>query len=171
MKSNVTLLTEFQPGDYGWIMYEGKIIKAKVQAIDVTEDGWCYMMEIDTGDNLVHMAYLSRYQSKAKGVYPSQDELLKVWNASYIEGEAKVVFGGKIKVDIADHLPTGRICVLFSELKEQHDPGADISDEEAKQIENRGQVVLAFNDIRSIEVVKKALDLIETEFRKREEKK
>lgn len=166
-----TLFTEFQPGDYGWIMYEGKVVNAKVHSIDVYEDGWCYMMEIETPIYLAHKAYFSRKQSVTNGVYPSQDKMMKVWNASYIEGEAKVVFGGKIKVNIADHLPTGRICVLFSELKEQHDPGADISDKENEEIENRGQVVLAFNDIRSIEVVKTALDLIETEFRKREEKK
>lgn len=171
MKSNVTILTEFQPGDYGWIMYEGKVIKAKVHSIDVCEDGWLYQMEISENGITCLKGYFSRLQNAMKGVYSTQEELLKVWNESYIEGEAKVIFGGKIKVDIADHLPTGKICVLFSELKEQHDPGVDISEEETKEIENRGQVVLAFNNIRSVEVVEKALTMVKGELRKREEKK
>ena len=168
MKGKMSLLTEFKPGDYGFIMYEGQILKAKVEDINVYEDGWTYRMEIDTGHGIVLKNYFSRHQSMTQGVYPTKDALLKEWRASYINGEAQVIFGGKIKVDIADHIPTGRICVLFSELKEQHDPGSDISKEESEQIENIGQVVFAFNDRRSVEVVKKALTMVEDEFKKRE---
>ena len=77
---------------------------------------------------------------------------------SYILGEAEVVFGGSIAVPSYYDPNTKTGAISFNELKEQKGVGEDIKDDD-EMLEP--QVWLIFNNVESINVVRRALNRVE----------
>ena len=76
---------------------------------------------------------------------------------SHITGAATIVFGGAIGIGIHYNNEENEVGIYFSELKEQLEAGSDIGDRETYD----PQVVLVFDNMTSINVVRQAIDLAE----------
>lgn len=76
---------------------------------------------------------------------------------SYITGEAVVVFGGAIGIGLAYNPEEKKVGILFSELKEQLNVGDKVEEEETYE----EQVQFVFDNLESIKMVRRALDLAE----------
>lgn len=77
---------------------------------------------------------------------------------SYINGSAVVVFGGGIAVQSGYSVNKKEAVVAFSELKKQLECGEDFEEDAPKY---PIQVQLVFDNLKSIEVVRRALDTAE----------
>lgn len=80
---------------------------------------------------------------------------------SYVRGRAEAVFGGAIKVSIGYDKATESGAIMLSEIEKNIGIGAEIGDTKSYD----PQVVLVFNDIRSIDVMRDALDNLEYAFK------
>ena len=80
---------------------------------------------------------------------------------SYIKGKGLVVFGGSISIALGHNSLTGNPMILFSELKEQREPGGAITEEDLAAIEKKGQIAFEIDSVESINVIRFALDRVE----------
>lgn len=87
---------------------------------------------------------------------------------SFINGSAVVVFGGGIAVSTGYNTQNGNVVVAFSEMVEQLEAGADIDDNEPTY---GIQVQLVFDNLKSIEICRRALDVAERMFKDQDYKK
>jgi hypothetical protein len=88
---------------------------------------------------------------------------------SYIKGFGHVKFGGAIQLCFGVSKKTNNPVIGFSELPNQHEAGADITDDEIAQIKYKGQIVFEFDDVRSIDIVRRALDKVESYLKEKKE--
>ena len=77
---------------------------------------------------------------------------------SYIRGMAEVVFGGSIRITGATM--NGKQVLAFTEMEQQLECGTEIPQAEFDK-PPRPQVVLAFDNIKSVNVLRDALDMVE----------
>ena len=77
---------------------------------------------------------------------------------SGVFGEAEVIFGGKVGASLgkADDVNVPHIVVMFEELNKNMEIGIDTSKEDCHKTP---QVFMLFDNIESIEVVQKILEL------------
>lgn len=69
-----------------------------------------------------------------------------------------VKFGGSILINIGYNDKTGATGLLFSETKEEHKPGEKLTEGEETY---GGQVQFEFDNLKSLEILRNALDLCE----------
>lgn len=85
---------------------------------------------------------------------------------SGITGKAEVRFGGKILINVCEFKDSDVKCIALHELYHKHTTGDTCSDNV-----HPWQVILLFNNIKSIDMMQEALDTIrETMKRDKEEK-
>jgi hypothetical protein len=76
---------------------------------------------------------------------------------SYIRGRAVVRFGGAIGIEVG-HYESGEFVVAFKEAKEQKEVGDEIGIGETWDT----QVILVFDNPKSVSMVRDALDCVES---------
>lgn len=77
---------------------------------------------------------------------------------SRIQGQAVAIFGGQIGIKIGYDEKSGYCILYLCELVDEHNPG----DEIGKGWPNYGeQIQLAFKELKSLNVVRTALDYVE----------
>lgn len=81
---------------------------------------------------------------------------------SGITGRAQVRFGGRIHIGVGYSPDTKVGGIGLHELKEEYQVGADLPKNPEQYDE---QVTLVFNNLESIEIVRDALDMLETAFK------
>lgn len=79
---------------------------------------------------------------------------------SYVIGQAQVRFGGSIQVGVGYHKESKTAAIQFAEFKEQQKVGAP-----ANVAAYEPQVEFIFNNLESIAIVRKALDIAERAFK------
>lgn len=80
---------------------------------------------------------------------------------SYVRGRAEAVFGGAILIGIGYNEKDNTGAIMLSEAEKNLGVGAEIGDTKSYD----PQVVLVFNDLRSIDVMRDALDNLEYAFK------
>lgn len=77
---------------------------------------------------------------------------------SRIQGQATAIFGGQIGIRVGYNEESGYAVLFLCELVEDHKPG----DKLEKGWDSYGeQIQLAFKDLKSIDIVRTALDYVE----------